>query len=69
MKRLRLTLLLTLVLTGAVTPVSAECLSRYNAALIRCDTAYCSNGTLTCFGCYQDALLDYYGCIEQQVVS
>jgi hypothetical protein len=57
------------VFLSLASPLAAGCLNMYNNALITCDKAYCSNGTLTCMGCYADALADYYGCIEQQTVS
>ena len=69
MKRIRTTLSILVMLIALATPLSAGCLNMYNNDLHTCDLAYCSNGTLTCMGCYADALASYYGCIEQQAVS
>jgi hypothetical protein len=69
MKRIRTILVLLALVLSLATPLSAGCLNVYNNSLVTCDAAYCSNGMLTCMGCYADALAGYYGCIGRQAVS
>jgi hypothetical protein len=62
-------LLLAGLLVLSAAPTFAGCLNMYNNALRDCDAYYCPNGVFTCAGCYADALGDYYGCVEQQMVN
>jgi len=63
-------LLFSLLIIAATNPVAAGCLSDYNNALYQCDNTHCGpNFSFECAGCYADALVDYYSCVEEKITS
>ena len=62
-------MIFSLLLMLAAGHVNAGCLSDYNSYLYVCDQYACPNGVFTCMGCYADALVDYYSCVEEKITS